>query len=128
LGGAAAPALPRLTGYANLDKSDIHKSNRRMTKKSHSGKFAAGKGGLGCEARRCLFVAKSLSIQLLGSSKDFLSSLALRLLIRFHARILMRLESAGGGLIVGLNEADAAASSESRLALDRELQTIKNAE
>jgi len=54
--------------------------------------------------------------------------LALRLLNRFHARILMRLESAGGGFIIGLNEADAAAPSDSRFALNRELQTIKNAE
>jgi len=54
--------------------------------------------------------------------------LALRLLNNFHARILMRLESSGGGFIVGLNQADVAALSEGRLALDRELQTIKNAE
>jgi hypothetical protein len=77
---------------------------------------------------RGLFVAKSLPIKLLVSSKDFLSSLALRLLNRFHARILMRLESAGCGFIIGLNEADAAAPSDSRFALNRELQTIKNAE
>ena len=40
----------------------------------------------------------------------------------------MRLESARGGFSVGLNKADGAALSESRLALDCELQTMINAE
>jgi hypothetical protein len=40
----------------------------------------------------------------------------------------MRLESAIGGVIVGLNKADSAALSESRLALDCELQTMIIAE